>query len=403
MGNVNPTQRRSLTFSKPHHLMGGAEVASPPPGLLCQGSRKQPDPKDPGVRWVNAFLSIRRSAIPPPAEMARLQRTYGMYMDGKNPYPCDSDSQGPQTHPRVPTVNMIRRDPSIGRRMGDEAEHPNRGPGPLGPLLMNILGSQPPPEFSGNMADWERFSQEWAFYESVLQQTQPAGFPDGILLIIFRRSLDETSRQKLDAAMRLNPRLTFTQFWDTLVTEFARDPSAYHRKEWLKVSLNKKSELNPQTWRTFRCAFELALSRVEDATEREVEERLLGELPPYWRDRIIMESADRARGTYWVRVLKPAPVQGAELEAVLAQILLRDQITMKERRLEYWVDCGSAEGQRLMMQGDGWNPFGNCTLNVRPTTRKMDHQEIFEWVEEQLQMCQSLSRSYGTNVGVRAI
>ena len=148
---------------------------------------------------------------------------------------------------------------------------------------MNILGNRPQPVFAGEIADWERFSREWLLYESILRQTQTAEIPDHLMFIIFRRSLDKASLDKLDATLVTNPHTSFVEFWQGLAKEFTRDPSGHYRREWQKIGLKGVRELTAQNWRAYRSAFELALSRVEDATEREIEEKIMAELPPLAR------------------------------------------------------------------------------------------------------------------------
>ena len=55
---------------------------------------------------------------------------------------------------------------------------------------------------------------------------------------------------------------------------YSRDQPLLRRRELLLVTLSDKKELNLQTWRVFQSSFELAVSRVGDATDVEIEIRL---------------------------------------------------------------------------------------------------------------------------------
>ena len=117
--------------------------------------------------------------------------------------------------------------------------------GALRSVLINILGNRPQPVFSGDVADWERFSQEWLLYESILRQTQHTEIPDHLMFIIFRRILDKTSLDKLDATLFNDPRTSFVHFWQGLTKKFTRDPSGHYRREWKKIGLKGARELTP--------------------------------------------------------------------------------------------------------------------------------------------------------------
>ena len=74
--SVNPTRRP---------VSGG----TPPPPRLLPGAipPHMRDCEDAGVQWANTFLSLGMTkARPAPAEMLRLQQTFGMYPDGIHAY-----------------------------------------------------------------------------------------------------------------------------------------------------------------------------------------------------------------------------------------------------------------------------------------------------------------------------
>ena len=66
-----------------------------------------------------------------------------------------------------------------------------------------------------------------------------------------------------------------------------------------------KGQLTVANWRKFQTDFEHALTRVEDATEAEVERKILAELTGKWRVKIDERNLRRIEGQFWVRFTKP--------------------------------------------------------------------------------------------------
>ena len=128
------------------------------------------------------------------------------------------------------------------------------------------------------------------------------------LLGFLREALDPASQHRLKARREANPILTYSAFWKELERDFGRDPSAHSRREWERVSLKGVRRLDQFTWRNFTAEFEFKLTQVPDATEREIEERLLDQLPTDLRRSLREEMLKRRSGQYWVRFCEPLPL-----------------------------------------------------------------------------------------------
>ena len=159
-----------------------------------------------------------------------------MYADGVHPFliranPAEMGSLG---H-RVLAVHRGGPNPGM---VPPPLQNPNPlGMGVVNPVILNLLTGRAQPMFSGVPGDFEKFSQERARYDAILQQAQGAGMSDFMRLHVLRLSLDPPSTNKLDAASRANSNLTFKAFWDGLVREFSHEPASYHRQKWAKVTM----------------------------------------------------------------------------------------------------------------------------------------------------------------------
>ena len=120
--------------------------------------------------------------------------------------------------------------------------------------------------------------------------------------------LDETSQRRLRLRRTEEPHLHFVEFWRQLESEFGRDQTTHYRDEWERVTLGGDGKLTVADWRNFQSKFELALGRVEDATETEVERKILVELPGKWRVKVNEEKLRRQQGQFWVRFAKPLTI-----------------------------------------------------------------------------------------------
>ncbi len=91
------------------------------------------------------------------------------------------------------------------------------------------------------------------------------------------------TQNRLRAMLRLHLDLSYAKFWQTIDREFTRDHEGARRRDWEAVK-PPKGHLTLTGWRTYRTAFEMALSLVVKYSEREVEEKVLQDLPEAWRD-----------------------------------------------------------------------------------------------------------------------
>ena len=117
----------------------------------------------------------------------------------------------------------------------------------------------------------------------------------------------------------------------------------------------------------------------------------MAKLPPLWRERVDSENRRKARGAFWVRVLKPSPLTRDELVAMFSVMLSKPEVRIEEQRLDYLIDCHNEAGQTYALLVDGWNPIGTGSITIRPTIRKLTWREIFQWIDEELQISKNLS------------
>ena len=125
-------------------------------------------------------------------------------------------------------------------------------------LLAAVLSTGSAPKFSGEEADWETFSYDWRTYVEILRQAEGGRLKDVHLFEMLRRSVDVATQNRLRAESRLDPTLTYAQFWQSLDREFTRDHEGARRRDWEAVRL-AKGELTLRGWREYRATFEMAL------------------------------------------------------------------------------------------------------------------------------------------------
>ena len=171
----------------------------------------------------------------------------------------------------------------------EDAREPPRDKG-LSPFVRNLVSKVTQPKFSGHEADFADFSREWKQFMRVMCPGGVDQENDVLVLEILKSSLDPASQNKLAALLEQNPDLTYMGYWRELEKDFCRDFAAHYRREWEKVSLNGVRHPTPNQWRTFVSNFELKCLRVEDATDREKEERILAELPADLRRKLKEEN-----------------------------------------------------------------------------------------------------------------
>ena len=226
--------------------------------------------------------------------------------------------------------------------------------GGMSPLLMSILAFRALTNFSGEDIDWENFSRDWQVYEAMLEQSWGGKVPDLFMFEILYHSLDRSMQDKLRSSRIQNPTLTYHDFWESMEKIFVKDQSQIRRNDWRRVSLPRGNELSSQIWRAYQNAFELAVSRIEDITEQEIEAKIIQDLPSIWRDPLVKAIVSRAQNEFWVRVAKPSPLTKQELEPILSEMLGTPGVKVEEHKLAFLVDCQSQVGQDLFRSIDSW-------------------------------------------------
>jgi hypothetical protein len=192
------------------------------------------------------------------------------------------------------------------------------------------------------------------------------------ILETLRGCLDQGAKNRLAAALERNPQLTYNEFWRDLEREYSRDLTSHYRREWEKVTLGGVRRLTPQMWRIFESEFSLKATRVGDVTEREMEERLLAELPLEVRRKLKEENYRVSRSRYWVRLMEPLPIPVPAMEGMLAA-LVGHPVTLKKSRK--WVPSGlwQCNGTGIGTSfGRLWSKWGQLTCGETRARDVMD-------------------------------
>ena len=316
---------------------------------------------------------------PPPAAKIHLQNEFGLYTGGgSDPFEgvlenfCEVEDD-------LCNVGMMRAGSEISAGDGGM-----KLPGWLtNPFLTDMLTSWQKPKFSGCATDYRSFSRKWEEYYTFVKTTCPDQIPDAFWLRILKGCLDPVSQGDMDRELERDPNLSLATFWKKLEKVFGRDMSMQYRDDWERVTLRGIDDLNWDTFREFRISFELAVGRVEDTTEAEVERRLLAELPGKWRMKVNEEILRRQNGQFWVRFLKPTPVSADHVQRLVAQMTGKATVNWVERKTEYMADCGSEDGRCAVLTLNTWGS-GEGRLKVSSAERPMTATEIFNFIEARL-------------------
>ena len=287
---------------------------------------------------------------------------------------ANSDDEGP-----LWVCRMTRSD--RGEGMSD------RGGG-VSTFLHAQLMATNAPKFSGDEADWQEFSQGWAHYQNVIRETEGREVGDGILFNILELCVDEATKCKIRSERRRDVSLPFRKFWQGLEREFGRDQEGARRREWERVQL-REGEISLASWRSYRVAFEAALSQVEGVSDREIEQKVLRDLPSNLREKLAREIARKAQEKMWVRIPKPCKLNAQELGMLIGVVLNCSPPKVEDRARELLIECRDEEFQAELLELDGWG-VGGESLKVQWSTRRPDWQDMVKWVEKTLRVDQEV-------------
>jgi hypothetical protein len=226
--------------------------------------------------------------------------------------------------------------------------------------------------------------------------------PDVFLFDLFRSSVDPATQNWLRAMRKKEPDLTFAKFWQTVDREFTRDHENARRCEWEAISI-PHGQLSLLKWREYRNAFEVALSLKQKVSDREIEEKILRDLPGEWHEKLAKQCAQKAHGKHWVKVLKPCTLNRARLEQALA-LANRGRIPqLEERSSEFIVECNSEEVKEIFFEMDVWDIPGVGLLEVKWAARKPTWTEMFKLLEAELRVEADLAPLRTRTKGVNAV
>lgn len=237
----------SSGFSSISELRGGSIAP------LCASLRERLG-RDPVGRVILSSRDLGIQMEPTFGEKSRLRRDFGLYpRDWEEPFGVEH-LEGSRA--QVVGIHMV----------GGGAQELSAGG--LGKLISKMKR----PTFSGKAEDWREFAREWGNWFDLVKEWTP-GISDKAGLELLKDSLDPASNMLLVAMRDKDPSLTFVSFWRTLQTEFEKNLESHYRRQWEAVSLKGVSQISPYAWRNFVAEFRMALGRVDDVSEREIEKK----------------------------------------------------------------------------------------------------------------------------------
>ena len=314
---------------------------------------------------------------------------FALYVERLKGTPWEGKLRPPTTGPNAVGSSSEDEDPRMCRMTrGGGGSVSDRG-GALSSFLHAQLMANKAPEFSGEEEDWVHFSQRWSDFVEVLRATEGREIEDVVLFGILESCVDDATKSKIRSERRREPGLNFSRFWQGLEREFGRDQESAKRGEWERVHL-RSGEMTLASWRSYRIAFEAALSQTHGISEREVEQKVLRDLPSGLREKLAREIANKAQEKMWVKVLKSCNLKTQELAMVLGAILHDVPPKVEERVNDFLVACDSESFQIEMLELDGWTLESGEILRISWATRRPNWQDIVKWVEKTLRVDQEV-------------
>ena len=273
-------------------------------------------------------------------------------------------------------------------RGGRVSELSERGGGVSSFLHAQLMANKAP-EFSGEEEDWITFSHQWSNFLEVLKATEGREIEDVVWFGILESCVDDATKSKIQSERRKDHRLSFSRFWQGLEREFGRDQESAKRSEWERVHL-KPGEITLASWRSYRIAFEAGLSQLQGITDREIEKKVVQDLPPNLREKLVREIASKAQDKLWAKVMKPCVLNKHELTVFLGSALEEGPPKVEERTHDFLIECKTEEVQTSILELEGWEVRDGEYLRMCWTTRRPNWQDIVKWVEKTLRVDQEI-------------
>jgi hypothetical protein len=201
-------------------------------------------------------------------------------------------------------------------------------------------------------------------------------------------------RRKWDAQSQAKPNLSFKEVWEELERNFALEDPHRWRQLWDAVKLKKNLEkIEARDWMAFQSDFEVARDRVPDWTEAEEMDRLLQQLTPAWRTKVLTEEAKNAISCPTVK-LSGCPLKPEEVQ------LLMNKLKVGVKEIKCLKNCANIE---LQSQADLERLVGSDIavngrrLKFMAIRKRWRTQDVFDFVAKELRIeAESSALSRGT-------
>ena len=120
-------------------------------------------------------------------------------------------------------------------------------------MLDQIIKQNPAPVFSGKATDFEEWAYQWEqFLWLVAEKRGGESLNNRMTLTMLRKHLDVPSRAMLDSKMRMNPTLSYYEFWNELKNQYLKDGQAMHRRNWQQTSCRRVGgKLTLEAWKEY--------------------------------------------------------------------------------------------------------------------------------------------------------
>ena len=175
---------------------------------------------------------------------------------------------------------------------------------------------------------------------------------------------------------------------------YDRDETDSVRRAWEKLSLTHLPYLTVHDLRTFKAQFEYHMVKIGNISEQEAVTKFVNALPQKHNEEIVTEMAKRNRKQGWVQIMKPCGLTHDEIRTWVVQ-LGGNLPQIKDNSTEILVKCGEEEIVEGILSLDGEEVNG-MPLQIKEYRKKMNVDEIFQWLVDKLQIVEDLDSNYAS-------
>ena len=262
--------------------------------------------------------------------------------------------------------------------------------------MAELRKKHPAPQFSGKVADWAKFEEDWESYAALYS----IGLHPEVMIDLLKLCLPTGMQETIRLYRQQQPGITFSEVFERFRKDYRLDNPYDARARWWdhRLQLPKTGRLDLTSFLNWRMKHEALRNRVADFSPHEEYTIILRALPDYWKNKVADFEKKLRRDSHWCRLsglrleeqqvrdlLDPfLPDDGHRRRPEIAEVrVLSNSIEVETRRLAHHEALLKLSGLKVSTKQ------GSFPLQIVEAKFRLTPERIFSYLRDELRSQES--------------